>query len=63
MAESVATVWVPVDDMERAVTFYGQTLSLQLKDRGADWSEIDAGNLMIGLNAREGPQPTPTAAR
>lgn len=53
MAKSVATVWVPVQDMDRAVTFYSETLNLELKDRGADWSEIDAGNLMIGLNARE----------
>lgn len=54
MAKSVATVWVPVDDMQRAVQFYGQTLNLEVKDQGEDWSEIDAGNLMIGLNGREG---------
>ena len=54
MAESVAAVWVPVDDMKRAVDFYSGTLNLTVKDTGDDWSEIDAGNLMIGLNAREG---------
>jgi predicted enzyme related to lactoylglutathione lyase len=54
MAKTVATVWVPVDDMSRALDFYGETLRLNVKDRGDDWSEIDAGNLMIGLNAREG---------
>jgi predicted enzyme related to lactoylglutathione lyase len=53
MAKSVATVWVPVDDMQRAVDFYTQTLNLDLKDQQDDWSEIDAGNLMIGLNGRE----------
>jgi predicted enzyme related to lactoylglutathione lyase len=53
MAKSVATVWVPVDDMSRALTFYDETLGLTIKDRGDDWSEIDAGNLTIGLNARE----------
>ncbi len=53
MASGVATVWVPVDDMDRAVGFYGDTLGLTVKDRGDDWSEIDAGGLMIGLNARE----------
>lgn len=54
MANSVATVWVPVDDMTRAVSFYADTLKLEVKDQGEDWSEIDAGNLTIGLNAREG---------
>ena len=53
MADSVATVWVPVDDMNRAVAFYAETLNLEVKDQSDDWSEIDAGNLMIGLNGRE----------
>ena len=53
MAKSVATVWVPVDDMKRAVQFYSETLNLEVKETGDDWSEIDAGNLTIGLNARE----------
>jgi predicted enzyme related to lactoylglutathione lyase len=54
VAQSVATVWVPVDDMDRAVRFYSQTLRLEVKMQQEDWSEIDAGNLTIGLNAREG---------
>jgi predicted enzyme related to lactoylglutathione lyase len=54
MAEKVATVWVPVDDMARAISFYTDKLGLELRSEGEDWSEIDAGNLMIGLNAREG---------
>ena len=29
MAESVATVWVPVDDMDRALRFYTDTLHLR----------------------------------
>ena len=53
MASGVATVWVPVSDMVRAVKFYGETLGLQVKDQGDDWSEIEANGLMIGLNARE----------
>ena len=53
MAKNVATVWVPVDDMKRAISFYADTLGLGVKDQGDDWSEIDAGNLTIGLNARE----------
>ncbi|PPG59715.1 hypothetical protein C5C69_10525 [Rathayibacter sp. AY1C7] len=53
MASGVATVWVPVTDMERAVVFYRDTLGLEVKDTSDDWSELDAGGLMIGLNARE----------
>ncbi|WP_428342983.1 VOC family protein [Mycobacterium sp.] len=53
MASGVATVWLPVDDMTRAVKFYGQTLGLSVKSEGDDWSELDANGVMIGLNARE----------
>ncbi|WP_422743328.1 VOC family protein [Mycobacterium sp. WMMD1722] len=54
MADGVATVWVPVDDMERAVQFYGQTLGLDVKKNSDEWTELDANGLSIGLNAREG---------
>jgi predicted enzyme related to lactoylglutathione lyase len=54
MATSVATVWVPVDDMDRAKSFYAETLGFEVTKETPDWSEIDAGNLTIGLNAREG---------
>ena len=53
MAHGVATVWVPVTDMARAVAFYRDVLGLEVKDQSDDWSELDAGGLMIGLNARE----------
>lgn len=52
-AAGVATVWVPVEDMERAVAFYRDTLGLDVTSTSSDWSELDAGGLMIGLNARE----------
>ncbi|GAB2569377.1 VOC family protein [Microlunatus antarcticus] len=54
MAKSVATVWVPVDDMDRAKKFYGETLHFEVGKETPEWSEVDAGNLTIGLNAREG---------
>ncbi|GAB3689207.1 VOC family protein [Angustibacter aerolatus] len=54
MAGSVAAVWVPVDDMQRAVDFYTGVLRLELKSQSDDWSEIDASGLLIGLNGREG---------
>lgn len=53
MASGVATVWMPVDDMRRAIQFYGGTLGLTLKNEGDEWSEFDANGLTIGLNARE----------
>ena len=53
MASGVATVWMPVDDMSRAVKFYAETLGLSVKNEGDDWSELDANGVMIGLNARE----------
>ncbi len=53
MASGVASVWVPVSEMERAVAFYRDVLGLELKDQQEQWSEFDANGLMIGLNARE----------
>lgn len=54
MASGVASVWVPVSDLQRAVTFYGDTLGLDvLEQDGTDWAEVDANGVMIGLNARE----------
>ena len=54
MASGVATVWVPVTDMQRALAFYRDTLDLPVKSQDSDdWSEIDANGLRIGLNARE----------
>ncbi|WP_375499102.1 VOC family protein [uncultured Jatrophihabitans sp.] len=53
MATGVATVWVPVEDMDRAVRFYRDQLGLSVKSESDEWTEIDANGLTIGLNARE----------
>ena len=53
MASGVATVWMPVEDMGRAVQFYGETLGFSVEKTGEDWSELDANGVMIGLNGRE----------
>jgi catechol 2,3-dioxygenase-like lactoylglutathione lyase family enzyme len=37
MAQGVATVWVPVSDMDRAVAFYRDTLGLEVKSQSDDW--------------------------
>jgi predicted enzyme related to lactoylglutathione lyase len=44
---------MPVDDMGRAIRFYGETLGLEVKNEGDDWSELNANGVSIGLNARE----------
>jgi predicted enzyme related to lactoylglutathione lyase len=59
MVQGIATVWLPVNDMDRATGFYADTLGLQLKDDHGQWAELDADGLTIGLNAREEEQPSP----
>ncbi|GAA4746930.1 VOC family protein [Amnibacterium soli] len=53
MVDGVAAVWVPVSDMRRAVGFYRDVLGLDVTETDADWSEVDANGLKLGLNARE----------
>ena len=49
----VSNVWVPVEDMDRALGFYRDVLGLSVTMSSPEWSELDAGGLSIGLNARE----------
>jgi predicted enzyme related to lactoylglutathione lyase len=53
MLEGVAVVWMPVQDIERAKSFYGDTLGLRLTNEDGDWAEVDANGLTLGLNGRE----------
>ena len=53
MTRGVATVWVPVEDIARAVTFYSETLGFPVRNQDGNWAEVDANGLSIGLNARE----------
>jgi len=46
-------VWVPVEDTDRALDFYQNTLGFSLVKRDGQWAEVDAGGLNIGLNGRE----------
>ncbi len=50
---------VMVSDMDRAVDFYTRVLGLELRTRvGADWAEVEAPGLVIGLHpAGHGPKP------
>lgn len=53
MLSGVAVVWMPVQDIERAKSFYGNTLGLSITKEDGDWAEVDANGLTIGLNGRE----------
>lgn len=53
MVNGVASVWLPVSDMKRAVGFYRDILGLEVVKSDDDWTELDANGLMIGLNGRE----------
>jgi catechol 2,3-dioxygenase-like lactoylglutathione lyase family enzyme len=57
MALGVANVWLPVQDTDRAVDFYENTLGLSVAKRDGPWAEVEADGLRIGLNGRE-PQGT-----
>jgi predicted enzyme related to lactoylglutathione lyase len=52
MLEGVAVVWMPVEDIERAKGFYGNTLGLTITNEDGEWAEVDANGLTIGLTAR-----------
>ncbi len=54
MVQGVSNVWLPVQDMDRAVGFYRDVLGLDVQMQSPEWSELDASGLSIGLNAREG---------
>ncbi len=53
MAMGIANVWMPVEDTERAVDFYENTLGLSRVKRDGDWVEYEADGMRIGLNGRE----------
>ena len=55
MLRGIANVWVPVEDIDRALTFYHNTLDFPLIKQDVPWAEIDANGLNNGLNGR-GPQ-------
>jgi predicted enzyme related to lactoylglutathione lyase len=53
MIGGVATVWIPVQDVDRAVGFYRDALEFEVKQQDETWAEVDANGLMIGLNGNE----------
>ena len=59
MVEAISNVWLPVNDMERALQFYGDTLGISVKENYGKWAILELDGLTIGLNARESEQPGP----
>ena len=57
MLQGVSVVWLPVTDIERAVGFYGGALGLSVRSQQEQWAEVDAGDVTIGLNARDEETP------
>jgi catechol 2,3-dioxygenase-like lactoylglutathione lyase family enzyme len=50
MIRGVANVWMPVQDIERAVDFYQNILGFRLVNRDGPWAEVDANGVRVGLN-------------
>ena len=53
MIKGVANVWMPVEDVERALDFYQNTLGFSVIKQDGPWAEVDTNGLNIGLNGRE----------
>jgi lactoylglutathione lyase len=50
MFGKLGLVMVVVRDMERSVAFYRDVLGLKLLIQQSNWSQFDAGNILIGLH-------------
>jgi len=50
MIGKLSTIMVVIKDMDRSVTFYRDVLGLKLLYQTPHWSELDAGNIHIGLH-------------
>jgi predicted enzyme related to lactoylglutathione lyase len=53
----ISAVWLPVNDMDRAVSFYRDTLGLEVTEHDGDWTEVTAGDQRIGLNGTGSESP------
>ena len=55
MIDSIAAVWLPVTDMEASTSFYRDKLGLKVVEQEGGWTEVTAGDQVIGLNTGESP--------
>jgi predicted enzyme related to lactoylglutathione lyase len=53
LIQGVSNIWMPVEDIERAVDFYQNKLGLPIVKQDGNWAEFEADGLRIGLNGRE----------
>ena len=53
MLKGVANIWMPIQDIERAVDFYENILGLPVVKRDGLGAEVDANGVTVGLNGRE----------
>jgi lactoylglutathione lyase len=61
MFGKLGLVMIVVRDMERSVAFYRDVLGLKLLIRQDNWSQLDAGNIILGLHPEgEEVQVSPT---
>lgn len=58
VVSGIATVWLPVTDLDRAVGFYRDALGLDVAEQQSEWAELKADGLTIGLNARSEETPS-----
>jgi predicted enzyme related to lactoylglutathione lyase len=56
MVHGTAVVWLPVSDLDRAVSFYRDHLGLEQLQQDDGWAQLDANGLHIGLNSSEEPR-------
>ena len=40
MTMSFSNIWVPVEDVDRAASFYGDTLGLSQAKKDGDWGRV-----------------------
>jgi catechol 2,3-dioxygenase-like lactoylglutathione lyase family enzyme len=53
MIRGVANIWMPVQNIDRALDFYENILGLPVVKKDGSWADIDANGVMVGLNGRE----------
>jgi catechol 2,3-dioxygenase-like lactoylglutathione lyase family enzyme len=60
MFKRVDDIFLNVDEIDKAVAFYRDTLGLPVKYESADWVELDAGNVIVALRRYgSGPEGRP----
>jgi len=53
LIQGISNIWMPVEDIDRAVDFYQNKLNLPMVKQDGNWAEFEADGLRIGLNGRE----------